>query len=572
MLRVLLVAATALSCACASTAQNHPQIQSHGSKRTNSTNDSLKPFESERALLGALADVERLRDEHVKQQQQREQEQCRAWATAVNVVGIECNSSLLETVTVSGSVAPVEQDTNNQHDGVDEGGLVKKTGDVVVVLRRGRLFTIDTSGGTLASVDVANLGSSNDKNGDADWYDELLVHGTTVIVIGYSYDRGGTEIVLFDLRERGRLEYRATYTLRSRDYYSHSNYASRLVGGRVLLYTTFGLPDDADRLEWLPAVRRWTPDRKSDAFERISRIDRIFKPAAPLGPYPTVHSFIACDVASVQFTCDGTVLLADALSVYYASPTAAYAWTTAWSREESDSNSTLYRIPFDGAPVSALRVTGSPADQLSFLESGDGHLNVVVMTPPDHVPALLRIPIDIFADGSTAARTDNYHVLAPGLDGWPSVRFVGDYVLLGANGWDDDAEDRNRVVVSSWRSPAPSTIVLPHSIERIDAIGHDAVVIGDSGTGVQMTTVRLTATPAIAATRLFEGAFLNESRSHAFLYRADSARAGLFGLPFVVSTRGSQAPESSRILFVQQPGPGSERCGHTRCGRFAAVR
>ena len=36
--------------------------------------------------------------------------------------------------------------TNVQHAGVDEGGIVKLHGDHLVVLRRGRLFTIDVSG------------------------------------------------------------------------------------------------------------------------------------------------------------------------------------------------------------------------------------------------------------------------------------------------------------------------------------------------------------------------------------------------------------------------------------------
>lgn len=78
-------------------------------------------------------------------------------------------------------------------------GLVKKTGDLLVVLRRGRLFTIDTSGAQLAAIDMADLA----KNGDSyDWYDELLITDRTVIVIGYSNSRGGTEVVLFNLERR----------------------------------------------------------------------------------------------------------------------------------------------------------------------------------------------------------------------------------------------------------------------------------------------------------------------------------------------------------------------------------
>jgi hypothetical protein len=42
----------------------------------------------------------------------------------------------------------------------------------------------------------------------------------------YSYERGGTELGLFDIDQYGKLGYRATYHLRSNDYYSSRNYAS----------------------------------------------------------------------------------------------------------------------------------------------------------------------------------------------------------------------------------------------------------------------------------------------------------------------------------------------------------
>ena len=36
--------------------------------------------------------------------------------------------------------------TNNQEEGVDEGGIVKNIGDHLTVLRKGRLFAVDVSG------------------------------------------------------------------------------------------------------------------------------------------------------------------------------------------------------------------------------------------------------------------------------------------------------------------------------------------------------------------------------------------------------------------------------------------
>jgi hypothetical protein len=59
----------------------------------------------------------------------------------------------------------------------------------------------------------------------------MLISGNTVVVIGCSYERGGSEIGLFEIADDGRLGYRATYHLRSNEYYSSRNYASRLIGG-----------------------------------------------------------------------------------------------------------------------------------------------------------------------------------------------------------------------------------------------------------------------------------------------------------------------------------------------------
>jgi len=36
------------------------------------------------------------------------------------------------------------------------------------------------------------------------WYDEMLVSADTVAVIGYSYERGGTEVGLFNIDSRGQ--------------------------------------------------------------------------------------------------------------------------------------------------------------------------------------------------------------------------------------------------------------------------------------------------------------------------------------------------------------------------------
>ena len=66
-----------------------------------------------------------------------------------------------------------ESVTNVQTAGVDEGGIVKVHGDHLVVLRRGRLFTVRIGGSDLTPVSAVDaFGDGIDPRGA--WYDELL--------------------------------------------------------------------------------------------------------------------------------------------------------------------------------------------------------------------------------------------------------------------------------------------------------------------------------------------------------------------------------------------------------------
>ena len=115
---------------------------------------------------------------------------------------------MAETVTVAAAAAPGI--ANVQHAGVDEGDIVKLAGRYLVVLRRGRLFTIDVAPGALQPVSAVDA-FGPDVDPEETWYDEMLVSSRRVVVIGYSYQRGGTELGLFDLASDGTLRYRATY-------------------------------------------------------------------------------------------------------------------------------------------------------------------------------------------------------------------------------------------------------------------------------------------------------------------------------------------------------------------------
>src|SRR5439155_19037627 len=109
----------------------------------------------------------------------------------------------LDSVSANMAASPAkdkaEQDesvTNVQHAGVDEGGIVKLHGNHLVVLRRGRLFTVKIGDGALKPISAVDA-FGPEINPRSTWYDEMLVSEDTIAVIGYSYERGGTEVGLF---------------------------------------------------------------------------------------------------------------------------------------------------------------------------------------------------------------------------------------------------------------------------------------------------------------------------------------------------------------------------------------
>ena len=514
---------------------------------------TLKPFGSDQELRQAMASVTKARRQARKKELAKWREQCRASARSKEEIAACSESVTFETINVA-AAGGVESITNNQHAGVDEGGIVKRQGDVLVILRRGRLFTLAIAGGQLEALDVADaFGPGNgDVEPDGSWYDELLVWEHTIVVIGFSYARGGVEIGLFDLAPTGDLQYRATYHLRSDDYYSGTNYASRLIGDRLVLFSSFTLPDNPAPDAWLPAMREWRAGAATGTFEGIAPITRVFRSVAPLGADPVVHTLISCSLSAPVLTCEATVLLGDHLTVYYASPTAAYAWTTAWAGERP-SRSLLYRIPFDDAPPSAIRVRGAPADQLAFFEDGHDHLNIVIRDANDEVK-LLRLPLSSFSDGGAAAPTEYYRSIGRRLGPGLTTRFVGPYVLVGGQSWGHVEEDPRTVVITRWAGESKFSVRLKHDAQRIEAMGANAVIVGSAERGLRMTAIRLGGRPTVAGTLVEQGAFQSEDRSHGFFYREDTSDTGLFGLPILTMNTRTDTDfrhESARILFVR---------------------
>jgi beta propeller domain-containing protein len=469
------------------------------------------------------------------------------------------------------SFANAESVTNIQVAGVDEGGIVKVHGNHLVMLRRGRLFTVAIGDGALEPVSAVDA-YAPDVDPSGTWYDEMLVSGDTIAVIGYSYSRGGTEVNLFQIDSAGNLSYKSTYHLRSNDYYSSRNYASRLIGNKLIFYSPLYInPGAQDPFSTFPAVRKWHKGAQASEFKQIVSAPQIYRPERPImADYQTaLHTVTVCDLARGEFDCKATSVIGPAGRVFYVSAESVYVWVSDWTQQNDKwrAQSMVYRMPLDGSAPSALNVSGSPVDQFSFLESDDGFLNVLVRSDSSGDGmwgaeaaagdvALMRVPLTHFSDGNDTVQPFRYRKL-PRPDGYTfQNRFVGDYLLYGTgSGWGRPEQvQKSNFYAVPWAGGMLSSFSLPHGVDRIEQLGNDAVVVGTSGADLHFTAVRLGRSPAIADDYIRKDASQGELRSQGFFYKPDGPNSGLLGLPISRAGRAGYKhliEGSAAILFLK---------------------
>jgi hypothetical protein len=461
----------------------------------------------------------------------------------------------LPAVTTTGSRVATPSITNTQEANVDEGGIVKVHGNHLVILRRGRLFTVSLAGDGLRPVDSIDAFPPGVSGDGGDYYDEMLISDDRVIVIGFSYDRGGTEVNRFRIGEDGRLSWEDSYHLRSNDYYSSRNYASRLIGNRLIMYTPLDLEWTDDPLDALPGVRRWRGDNAEGPFQRIVGARRIYKPPSQLRNgevwFNTLHTVMDCDVAAPTLDCSATGVLGPESRTFYVSGRAVYLWTadTLYDDETDESSvaAFMYRLPLAEGRPAAIAVQGSPVDQFSFREDyGDGLINVVVrsegrgdaMWGPEVSRgdiALLRLPIREFGDGSEEARLSRYRPLPriAGNDWNFHNRFVGRHLLYGAGAYGQQANGAT-LVVAPLDGGAIAELELAHSVDRLEQLGRDGLVVGGGADALGFTAIELDGrAPRVGDLYRLPAAREGETRSHAFFYSPENAdgTTGMLGLP-----------------------------------------
>ncbi|HYE26765.1 MAG TPA: beta-propeller domain-containing protein [Allosphingosinicella sp.] len=517
----------------------------------------------------------------------------------------EADSSA-DMITVTGSriaapanrAVPVAQATNgqitnNQMRNVEEGDIVKQINHYLLVLQDGRIFVIDTrarGGRRLALADRANV--YRDPREDM-WYDEMLVFGDRVLVTGYSYRQDATELSVFRLDGAGRLSREGVFYISSNDYYSSSNYATRLIGDNLVIYTPFAVADMAQASFRWPVVRRWLGDESRDAAIRRGRplfdAADIYRPVRA-GEDPTVHTVSVCPLGPVgrgrELECRTTAFVGPNTSQWYVTETDAFLWTTSRDSYSYDAQACdsprletdlapalVYRVPVDGAPLGLVGARGVPPDQFSLHSVGGRLLALLKARPrrcgdePDPEARLAYLDIALSRFGDTLRETPwQLYTPLPGVGShYIANRFTDRYLVYGSLGRYRRGRSENaRPPVFAVPVDAPGDargLGVGHTVLRAEQAGGDIVLTGyrDLG-GLFVTLIDLDRKPRIASSVRLAGRYESEGRSHAFNSLIEPDGSGLMGLPTIRgetwSSRAAWRSSASDLSFLRVDGRG----------------
>jgi hypothetical protein len=545
--------------ACAGTGPNRPIAAERIANAW--VQDELRPFSGEQELRDYLRDVRRA-------------------AAARGDEGV---------IVVTGSRIPARNVsiTNVQEAGVDEGDVVKQIGRFLIVLQDGRLFSIDTGAGAGSDLSLADrvnvyraVGGREEY--EQDWYDELLVRGDRIVVTGYSYRRDASELNVFRLTADGRFEREGIFQIDSDDYYDRDNYATRLIGDNIVIYTPFSIRASGGRGgASFPRVRRIEPgpggDRNGPARALLD-VRSLYGPLAHTIA-PTIHSVSVCPLGAAtagrDLRCRTRAFIGPDRRRFYVSPTHVYLWIgpdsdAPWhSRWDNDcppghragvdeaERAFVYRIPVGIGDPQAVAVRGVPSDQFS-LDEAAGEFRALLQWRSARCHAAegdpyqlsyFSIPLSRFSTRVSEAPAASFVALPPVWRREVANRFTETYLAYApvreARQIDSDDPDEDAryepvptrlIVVPVGHPQRPVSIPLAHNVSRLEVAGSNLLAAGypaDADAGSRLSLIDLSQAPRVASTLQLERRYDGEGRSHAFNLLLGADGAGMFGLPTI---------------------------------------
>lgn len=480
--------------------------------------------------------------------------------------------------------------TNNQMRNVEEGDIVKQIDHFLLVLQDGRIFVVDTRAGGGRRLSVADrLNVYRDPHEDM-WYDEMLVFGDRVLVTGYSYRHRATELSVFRLdRTSGRLGREGVFYMTSNDYYDSSNYATRLIGDNLVIYTPFEVADMASQTFRWPVVRRWRSDAESDVdADRRSRplfdATQVYRPVRA-DDDPTVHTVSVCPLGAVggdrNLECRTTAFVGPNRSQWYVTESDAFLWTVSRryysydpqgcdvpaTFENNSEPALLYRVPVDGGGPGLIGARGVPPDQFSLQASG-GRFHALLKDrqrschdEPDPEARLAYLDFPLSSFGATVADLGpDHYTRLPGVKShYIANRFTDAYLVYGSLGQSRRGHSENATppayAVPVDRPQDVRPLDVRHTVIRAEQAGSDIVLTGyRDGLGLFVTLVDLDRRPRIASSVRLDRRYESEGRSHAFNSLIQADGSGVMGLPTIGeegrSSRAAWRSRASDLSFL----------------------
>lgn len=501
---------------------------------------------------------------------------------------VDCPRSSTDSIVVTGARIQASNPsiTNNQMVGVEEGDIVKQIGDYLLILQDGRIFVVDLRADGRRLALAARTNVYRDPTSDM-WYDEMLVFGDRVLITGYSYDDQETELAVFRLGRDGRLAREGVFRISSDDYYSGSNYATRVIGDKLVVYTPLDVEElDSKRAPEWPVVRRWRAE--DDSLEREERMRRgramldatsIYRPLRT-SLEPSVHTVSVCPLSSIaggaDLECRTTGFAGSRALEWYVSDSDVYLWVLQdshenWSLEECETapapplaevlDATLYRVPISLARPSVAAVKGLPPDQFA-MQANDGRFHALLKMLSERCDSpwygashlsLLNLPMTRFSNRLQDSPQGVFRTL-PSLPG-PRVasRFTERFVVYGGlshfrTGLPEDADfsesewarraraepGQPAYAVPLHRPSAPTRLDIRHSVIRAERVADDIVLTGyRDREGLFVSMIGLDGRSRIVSQIRLAGRYESEGRSHAFNSLVTPAGSGMLGLPTV---------------------------------------
>lgn len=502
-------------------------------------------------------------------------------------------------VVVTGSriAAPPTSITNVQTTGVDEGDIVKQIGDYLLVLQDGRIFTINVK--TMQLTDRADVYRRlpadrvkkhkwEDDFEGADWYDEMLVQGDHVIITAYSYQDDASEISIFKLdKASGRVTSEGVFLITSDDYYDVDNYATRIVGDRLIVYAPYS-PEQFEELKDRPVLRRWLPEaeRKTRQAEETPLLDArsIYKPVLRTAE-PTIHAISVCPLGDFdrkrRLDCRTTAFVGPRAAEMFVSTETIYLWNSAlddddvsdlkdcvkdWDDDEPYPAqpraerrdvvpAALYRLPIGARNATVAGVSGFPYDHLS-MDERDGEFRALadwstIRCSNYGAPAensFLKIRTSSFGTRFEPVPDSAFTPLPPTGKRVIENRFADDWLVFGGRdrwgGYPPKAQDgpqSSKLVAVPVKNPRDAVVIdIPHNIVRTERVGGDIIVNGyRDDTGLNLTLIGLGNDARVLSSTFLSRRYESEGRSHAFNSVVDADGHGIIGVPTVKATDNS---------------------------------